>query len=366
MPSQDFPSLRTCACSAFPSTTSIFGTKNSIEGGVTKGSEFFSSMTLPQEEQVPLKPFPPFAPHIPQQIYWSYQQESGAGNVCKSMTSPYILSFITNTIPLETESSSQRNNTTQWCSSVSWHMSPVRSHWALFFGKPLFGNYGKTHNKSSCSGYCRVSFCIRCFTICLLHQIILHLLGHLYQSTEWQPGTIKMLSLRWIGRNDSILSKSEPSPKPQKKSPRVHRLPQESALVNRLGFPNDGLDIIAKRIESYCNRRNNRHSDLRPMLGINIGKNKRPPMTFLDYGTCFECLKDLRIIPSTSVPNTPNLRTLQSEEEPRRYWCPFWSEHRGSAQVPFWSRLLQILEMVQMHMIQKTCWLKIDGEHQYK
>ena len=159
------------------------------------------------------------------------------------------------------------------------------------------------------------------------------------------------------------------TPKPQKGNPypRVHRLPQESALVNRLGFPNDGLDIIAKRIESYCNRRNNRHFDQRPMLGINIGKNKTTPneQAFQDYKTCFERLKDFAdyIAINVSSPNTPNLRDLQSEEALEKILMPILDiRAQSSAHVPIVVKLSPNLpNEARIHMIQKLVDWKIDG-----
>ena len=159
------------------------------------------------------------------------------------------------------------------------------------------------------------------------------------------------------------------TPKPQKGNPypRVHRLPQESALVNRLGFPNDGLDIIANRIESYCERRNKRHSASRPILGINIGKNKITPNeeASLDYKECFERLKDFAdyIAINVSSPNTPNLRDLQSEEELEKILMPILDiRAQSSSRVPILVKLSPNLPHdSRTHMIHKLTEWNVDG-----
>ena len=110
-----------------------------------------------------------------------------------------------------------------------------------------------------------------------------------------------------------------PKPQPGNPSPRVHRLPQEFALVNRLGFPSQGLDVISRRIEGYLNRREKRNikNQPSPMLGINIGRNKLTPNedAHKDYLECFLRLSDFADYCTINIssPNTPNLRKLQND-----------------------------------------------------
>ena len=161
------------------------------------------------------------------------------------------------------------------------------------------------------------------------------------------------------------------TPLPQKgnPAPRVHRLPQESALVNRLGFPNDGLDVIARRIERYCQQREKRTTSqsTRPLLGINIGKNKTTPneQASEDYYKCFLRLKDFAdyIAINVSSPNTPNLRALQSEEELEKILHPILNTRsQDSSHVPILVKLSPDLHQeTRMKMIEKLVEWNIEG-----
>lgn len=92
--------------------------------------------------------------------------------------------------------------------------------------------------------------------------------------------------------------------------PRLFRLPQDEALINRMGFNNEGVETLVKRL------RKGRLKNL--IIGGNIGKNKSTPneQAVRDYAICFETLfpyVDYFVI-NVSSPNTPNLRELQEKE----------------------------------------------------
>ena len=92
--------------------------------------------------------------------------------------------------------------------------------------------------------------------------------------------------------------------------PRLFRLPQDGALINRMGFNNEGLDTFVNRIKN--------RSDDQIIIGGNIGKNKLTPNeeAYKDYEICFEALfpyVDYFVV-NVSSPNTPNLRDLQEKE----------------------------------------------------
>ena len=96
--------------------------------------------------------------------------------------------------------------------------------------------------------------------------------------------------------------------------PRIFRLPEQQALINRLGFNNDGADAIAQRLQAL------RESGRWPAVpvGINIGKSRVTPIEQAtdDYLYSFRMLRDFAdyITLNISSPNTPGLRELQEPE----------------------------------------------------
>ena len=108
-----------------------------------------------------------------------------------------------------------------------------------------------------------------------------------------------------------------PKPQPGNAKPRMFRLPQAHALINRLGFNNDGLDAFVANVQRARFRKTG--GGAAPMLlGLNIGKNAATPIerAIDDYLLCLEGVyphADFVTI-NVSSPNTANLRTLQSDE----------------------------------------------------
>jgi dihydroorotate dehydrogenase len=101
-----------------------------------------------------------------------------------------------------------------------------------------------------------------------------------------------------------------PRPQPGNPTPRLFRLPADAALVNRMGFNNDGAATAAERLR----RRHNRQL----IIGGNIGKNKDTPNEQAgdDYVAAFEVLADVvdYFVVNVSSPNTPGLRELQDKK----------------------------------------------------
>ncbi|MGF1528820.1 MAG: quinone-dependent dihydroorotate dehydrogenase [Candidatus Competibacterales bacterium] len=104
-----------------------------------------------------------------------------------------------------------------------------------------------------------------------------------------------------------------PRPQPGNPPPRLFRLAEHRALINRLGFNNDGVDCLVARLAS---RR------YQGVLGVNIGKNADTPLAAAgdDYGYCLERIYGLAdyVAVNLSSPNTPNLRDLQRATALRR------------------------------------------------
>ncbi|MEM7363706.1 MAG: quinone-dependent dihydroorotate dehydrogenase [Pseudomonadota bacterium] len=100
-----------------------------------------------------------------------------------------------------------------------------------------------------------------------------------------------------------------PRPQSGNPKPRLFRLPEHEALINRLGFNNAGVDVLLRRLEQIS------YSGL---LGINIGKNRDTPVNAAlgDYRYCMERVYDHAsyITVNISSPNTPGLRDLQHRD----------------------------------------------------
>src|SRR5476649_2844321 len=84
-----------------------------------------------------------------------------------------------------------------------------------------------------------------------------------------------------------------PLPQPGNPKPRMFRLPEDEALINRMGFNNLGVDVVAERIAAF--RRNAKENHQRLIIGGNIGKNKNTPNedAVNDYIICFDRLFDV-------------------------------------------------------------------------
>src|SRR5215216_1180886 len=102
---------------------------------------------------------------------------------------------------------------------------------------------------------------------------------------------------------------------PGNPEPRIFRLPKQQALINRLGFNNDGADAVALRLRKL--RESGRWPGV--PVGINIGKSRATPIEQAadDYLYSFRLLRDLAdyVTLNVSSPNTPGLRELQGPEK---------------------------------------------------
>ena len=101
-----------------------------------------------------------------------------------------------------------------------------------------------------------------------------------------------------------------PRAQPGNPQPRLFRLVEDQAVINRMGFNNQGAEYLAKRITG--------HRPKNLVLGVNIGKNKVTPVEnavddYLSLVRTFAPLADYLAV-NVSSPNTPGLRSLQSRE----------------------------------------------------
>lgn len=104
-----------------------------------------------------------------------------------------------------------------------------------------------------------------------------------------------------------------PRPQPGNPRPRLFRLPEDQAIINRMGFPSQGAARVAQRLRLLRRRRMGL-----PILGVNLGKNRETPLEealrdYLELMRLFAPLADYLVI-NVSSPNTVGLRRLQGAE----------------------------------------------------
>lgn len=103
-----------------------------------------------------------------------------------------------------------------------------------------------------------------------------------------------------------------PLPQAGNDKPRLFRLPKDKALINRMGFNNDGVEAVLERLKAWHVKKS------KIIIGGNIGKNKITPNedAWKDYEKCFLALHDHvdYFVVNVSSPNTPGLRELQEKD----------------------------------------------------
>lgn len=132
--------------------------------------------------------------------------------------------------------------------------------------------------------------------------------GYDKDATAWR-------GLATLGFGHLELGTVTPAPQPGNPKPRVFRLREDQALVNRLGFPSAGVEPFVRRLpESPLD-------PSIPVLGVNLGKQKDTPLEAarLDYEGLLRRVADRAgyVAVNVSSPNTPDLRRLQSPERLR-------------------------------------------------
>jgi len=104
--------------------------------------------------------------------------------------------------------------------------------------------------------------------------------------------------------------------------PRLFRLPKDKALVNRMGFNNNGVVAIKQQLANWQNNKFKTSNNKPLIIGGNIGKNKTTENleAYKDYNNCFDQLFDVvdYFVVNVSSPNTPGLRELQDKDVLRK------------------------------------------------
>jgi len=142
-------------------------------------------------------------------------------------------------------------------------------------------------------------------------------------------------------------------------APRLFRLPDQKALINRMGFNNDGVEKIAARLKD---RKSKEHAPL--IIGGNIGKNKvtENEDAWKDYCINFKGLEEVvdYFVVNVSSPNTPGLRALQEKEALRKIFAELQGLNKNNK--PILSKIAPDLELSALDdIIALTQEVKIDG-----
>ncbi len=153
-----------------------------------------------------------------------------------------------------------------------------------------------------------------------------------------------------------------PRPQPGNPQPRLFRVPEAMAIVNRMGFNNHGVEHVAARLGA---------SRFPGIRGVNIGKNFDTPLerAHEDYLACFEKLAPLAdyVVVNVSSPNTAKLRELQADEGLRRVFEPLLAsrprhEERRGRRIPLLVKIAPDLSDDELESVARTVRaLGLDG-----
>ena len=141
----------------------------------------------------------------------------------------------------------------------------------------------------------------------------------------FDKNALYLTELKALGFGFVEIGTVTPRPQSGNDTPRLFRLPKDKALINRMGFNNDGVETIAKRLAKWregeeLNINGNNTDGF--IIGGNIGKNKVTPNedAWKDYEICFNALFDTvdYFVVNVSSPNTPGLRELQEKDALRK------------------------------------------------
>lgn len=140
------------------------------------------------------------------------------------------------------------------------------------------------------------------------------------------------------------------TPRPQEGNPRprLFRLPEDNAVVNRMGFNNGGIEAAAARLRSRP-----RHG----ILGINIGANKDSADRIRDYREAFAAVEPFAdyVAVNVSSPNTPGLRELQGRQELARLLEAVLSERtQRHRRVPVLLKIAPDVSLTELDQIIET------------
>src|ERR1700688_3743662 len=168
-----------------------------------------------------------------------------------------------------------------------------------------------------------------------------------------------------LGFGFAELGTITPLPQPGNEGPRIWRIRDRHALINSLGFPSEGMDAVARRIERI------RKSAISIRLALNFGPDKDThkniPTTGLaaDYASLIARMGALAdcVVINVSSPNTPGLRNWQSPEKIREIFAAMRERAGGTAhRIPILLKIAPDLERDDLLRICDTALeIKLDG-----
>jgi dihydroorotate dehydrogenase len=148
--------------------------------------------------------------------------------------------------------------------------------------------------------------------------------------------------------------------------PRLFRLKKDVALINRMGFNNQGVETVSRRLKKWREKKRNSGNQLL-IIGGNIGKNKitSNENAWKDYAICFEKLfpyVDYFVV-NVSSPNTPGLRELQEKESLRKILSSLQDlNNKQPLQKPLFLKIAPDLSYAQLDdVIDLSAEIRLDG-----
>ena len=162
-----------------------------------------------------------------------------------------------------------------------------------------------------------------------------------------------------LGFGFAELGTITPRPQAGNEMPRVWRIPERRALINRLGFPSEGMEVVAPRIARM------RKAGIAIRLALNFGPNSNTPPEGVaeDYSALMKRCGSLAdfIVINVSSPNTAGLRNWQSPEKMRELFAAM-VEKSGESERPVLLKIAPDLERNEMFRICETALeLGVDG-----
>jgi dihydroorotate dehydrogenase len=146
--------------------------------------------------------------------------------------------------------------------------------------------------------------------------------NHVGLGAGFDKNALYLRELETLGFGAVEIGTVTPRPQPGNEKPRLFRLPEDKALINRMGFNNDGVEVIAERLSKWRKKLQPATTYHPLIIGGNIGKNKDTPndLAYADYDVCFRKLVPYvdYFVVNVSSPNTPGLRELQEKESLRK------------------------------------------------